>query len=106
MIDQGWNADVHGFALYHYLPYVIPEYASFSLLIMLFSLLLLLVGISLRRQRGWAWMAAITLQGLSLLAGLIEYYNQRPNYLGMAISVLVVFYLNLSDIQEVFRGAN
>lgn len=104
VINQGWLALIQRHSFYDYLPFVIPTDFSYSGLVLLLSLLLLLIGISVCRLKPWAWTSAMTLQGISLLSGLILYLNQRPNYPGMASSIVIVFYLNLSDVQEVLRG--
>jgi hypothetical protein len=71
---------------------------------MLFSLPILFVAIASLRVASWAWMVAMTLQGLGLLIALFAYALDRPNYLAMLLGVLLVFYLNQQEVQAAFRG--
>lgn len=65
--------------------------------------LLLLVAAALFRLRAWAWRAAITLQGVGLLAALLGYVRGAPNYVGMVMGILLVVYLNLDEVQTAFK---
>ncbi|MBE7552055.1 MAG: hypothetical protein HS126_13380 [Anaerolineales bacterium] len=60
------------------------------------SLLALLAAIGFFRLWRAAWLMAMLLQGLSLLAALVLYFNQRPGYVYiiMLYSILLVLYLN------------
>lgn len=60
------------------------------------SLLALLAAIGFFRMWRAAWLMAMLLQGLSLLAALVLYFNQRPAYVYviMLYSILMVLYLN------------
>jgi hypothetical protein len=62
------------------------------------------IAFALLRLESWAWMAAMSLQGLGLLAALVAYINGQPNYIGMLIGILLVFYLNQQDVRAAFRG--
>jgi hypothetical protein len=37
------------------------------------------------------------------VVGLINYFRNRPNYVGMALGVLLVLYLNHQEVREAFR---
>jgi len=102
---EGWLARDPGTLLGRYLPFAIFKTISYSLVMVLFALLALLLASSLYRIKWWAWTAAISLQGFSMLSALIEYLSHRPNYTGMLISIALVFYLNQSEVQDVFRGS-
>jgi uncharacterized membrane protein (DUF2068 family) len=54
------------------------------------------------RLRPWGWLMAMLVQGISLIVCLIDYVQGEPNYVWMLFSVVVVFYLNLRDIQQIF----
>jgi hypothetical protein len=60
-------------------------------------------ALALLRMYSWAWMVAMLLQGLGLAAALWGYLNHSPNYIGMFLGVMIVFYLNQNEIQTVFR---
>ncbi len=50
-----------------------------------------------------AWLATMTLQGLSLAAQLYDYSQGQNVYPQMLVTVLTVFYLNQHDVKLVFR---
>jgi hypothetical protein len=52
----------------------------------------------------WAWVATMLWAGLALLTSLINYYNGASvSYFSMAITLLQVFYLNLTEVQKAFE---
>jgi hypothetical protein len=69
-----------------------------------FALLGAVIAFALLRLKSWAWMAAMELQGLGLIAALYAYLRGNPNYVGMLISIILVFYLNQQEIRAAFRG--
>ena len=71
----------------------------------LFALLLLLVALSFLRLRRSAWVNAVLLQGLGLLAALGFYFYGRPifAYLMMIYGIGMVIYLNHVEVQAAFR---
>lgn len=101
---EGWLRRDPGTLPGRFLPFAFFKPVSYSLVLVLFALLALLLAISLHRTRWWAWTAAVSLQGINLLSALIEYLQQRPNYAGMLFGIVIVFYLNQSEVQEIFRG--
>jgi hypothetical protein len=62
-----------------------------------------LVAIAVLLLAKRAWQAAMTLQGFGLLVGLINYLRDRPNFIGMALGVILVLYLNHREVQDAFR---
>ena len=68
------------------------------------ALLGAIIALALLRLKSWAWMAAMELQGLGLMAALYAYLRGNPNYVGMLISIILVFYLNQQEIRTAFRG--
>lgn len=62
----------------------------------------LVVALGMVFLRSWAWVAAMTVQGLSLAGGLWSYGRGAPDYPLMVISVMVVLYLNLREVRRPF----
>lgn len=62
----------------------------------------LLVAVGMLFLRPWAWVAAMTVQGLSLAGGLWSYSRGETDYPLMLISVMVVLYLNLREVRRPF----
>lgn len=86
-----------------YMPFAWFEGLSSGVVLICLALVTLLVSVALLRLKSWAWMAAMTIQGLGLLAGLLGYIRNRPNYIGMLLGIILVLYLNNQEIQETFR---
>ncbi|MGB9673802.1 MAG: hypothetical protein ACPL3P_06650 [Anaerolineales bacterium] len=99
---HGWDFKQH-LGKWMYIP--LPLFESLSSAIVLIGLggLMLIVSLALLKLYHWAWIFSLTLQGLGLLFGLISYLRQRPNYIGMILGILIVFYLNLDEVQNVFH---
>ena len=102
---EGWFYIDPGLPLGRLLPFAIIEEFSFGLTMVLIALLILLLAIALGRIKRWAWTFGIGLQGLSLLAALLEYLHHRPAYVAMVFGIVIVFYLNQAEVQDAFRGA-
>jgi hypothetical protein len=66
------------------------------------AMLLAAVGLILRVQPAWGLTMLIV--GLGLVVNLIAYLTGDPNFLRMAIFVLMAFYLNGQPVREVFLG--
>jgi hypothetical protein len=63
----------------------------------------LVVAYGLLRLRRWAWVATMLWVGLAMAEQLLFYLrNEDTNYVVMAVSIIQVFYLNLSDVQAAF----
>ncbi|MHB9149230.1 MAG: hypothetical protein ACYC33_03965 [Thermoleophilia bacterium] len=62
----------------------------------------LIVAVGMLFLRPWAWVGAMTAQGLSLGAGLWSYSMGKRDYPLMVISVMVVLYLNLREVRRPF----
>ncbi|MCX8061032.1 MAG: hypothetical protein N3D16_00465 [Anaerolineales bacterium] len=101
----GWNVWTR-FGEWQYIP--LPLFESFSnvLVLLVLGLAMILVSLGLLRLASWAWLFSMTLQGLGLFIGLVNYVRQRPNYVGMAVGIFLVFYLNLDEVQAALRRTN
>jgi hypothetical protein len=71
------------------------------------ALLALLAAIGFFRLWRAAWLMAMLLQGLCLLAALVLYFNQRPGYVYiiMLYSILMVLYLNYFEMSTTLPPA-
>lgn len=67
------------------------------------AVLAVLMVVGLWRLRRWAWVLTMILVGVDLAVGLWTYLHATPDYLGMLIDVIMVFYLNQGDVQETFE---
>jgi hypothetical protein len=61
------------------------------------------IAIALFRLKPWAWLAAMSLQGIGLVAALYGYITGRPNYVGMLLGIVLVLYLNQYEVRIAFR---
>jgi hypothetical protein len=69
----------------------------------LFIALGLTTAIGLWTLKRWAWVATMLWAGLAMFASLVSYFNDEPvSYLTMAVTLLQVFYLNLTEVQRAF----
>lgn len=101
-VEHGWGLKEH---LGNWMFIPLPLFESLSSAIVLIGLgsLMILMSFALLRLVHWAWLFSMSLQGLGLLFGLISYLRHRPNYIGMALGILIVFYLNLDEVQNAFH---
>jgi hypothetical protein len=83
-------------------PAVFQSMASVLVMVVL-AVFGVIVAIALFRLKGWAWLAAMSLQGIGLLAALYGYITGRPNYVGMLIGIVLVLYLNQYEVRIAFR---
>ena len=67
--------------------------------------LTLFIAWQLFGMKSYAWLMAMSLQGLILLTSLIAYLQEEPNHILMAMAVLLVLSLNQNEIQTVMRGS-
>jgi hypothetical protein len=66
-------------------------------------LLSIVVVFGLLRLRRWAWVLVMIQLGMVMALDLALYFVGSPQYASMLISVVTVFYLNQSDVQDAFR---
>lgn len=86
------------------LPLAFIEDMASVLLLLILALVGVVIAYALFTRRPWAWLAAMSLQGWGLLAGLIAYIRGNPNYIGMIIGIFLVLYLNRQDIRCAFHA--
>ncbi|RCK74270.1 MAG: hypothetical protein ANABAC_2472 [Anaerolineae bacterium] len=98
----GWDVWTR-FAEWQYIPLPLFESLSNVLVLLVLGSAMILVSLALVRLASWAWLFSMTLQGLGLFIGLVNYLRNRPNYVGMAMGIFLVFYLNLDEVQAAFR---
>ena len=67
------------------------------------SVPVLVVALGLLWLRLWAWLLAMTMQGLGLASALVAYLADRPNYILMALGILIVLDLNQGDVRKAFQ---
>lgn len=67
------------------------------------SLLGAIVSLGLLRRRRWAWALMMIQLGAVMALDLVAYFAGEPRYLSMLISVMIAFYLNQSEVQDMFR---
>ena len=66
------------------------------------SLYLIGVAIGLWRLQRWAWIIMMIQLGVSMSVNLWLYFNGNPAYLPMLFQVIMVFYLNQTEVQQAF----
>jgi hypothetical protein len=60
------------------------------------------VTIGLARMRPWAWLWAMTIQGVRLLIGLIAYFRGDPYTFSMLIPLIAVLLLDQVPVRRAF----
>jgi hypothetical protein len=102
LIRHGWALSETAWG-WRFIPFPLFESLSSGVILTVLGLFTLIVAFTFLALKEWAWLAAMTMQGLGLLFGLIGYVRHRPNYIGMALGIIIVLYLNNRDVQEIFR---
>jgi hypothetical protein len=62
----------------------------------------LIASVGLWRLQRWAWSATMLWAGINMAQALYAYYVGEPQYSAMALSVVIVLYLNQRDVQLAF----
>ncbi len=68
-----------------------------------FAIFQIVLVIGLWQMRHWAWLLVMITTGITMATQIWRYFNDLPDYLGMAVNVIVVFYLNQRDVQQAFK---
>jgi hypothetical protein len=66
------------------------------------GLLALVVSLGLFRLRRWAWLLAMTMEGLNLASALIAHRVGHPEYVTMGIGIVTVLALNQREVRQAF----
>jgi hypothetical protein len=66
------------------------------------GLLALVVSIGLFRLKRWAWLLAMTMEGLNLANALLAYRIGHPEYVTMVVGVVTVLALNQREVRQFF----
>ncbi|NMC14597.1 MAG: hypothetical protein GYA34_17140 [Chloroflexi bacterium] len=99
--SRGWTI-FKGERFLNFLPFAMADHVTSGVVLISISVFMFIVVLSFIRQKPWAWLAAMTIQGLSLIVGLVEYLIDNPNYVALAFGVVLVFYLNLQEVRDTF----
>jgi hypothetical protein len=67
----------------------------------LFGFIVLAV-IGLIFLKRWGWILTMILTGLGLAFSIWSYFQGTPHYIPMVFDLMIVFYLNQSDVQSPF----
>ena len=51
----------------------------------------------------WGWVLTMILTGIGLSLAIWNYFQGRPNYVGLVLSLAIVFYLNQREVQATFE---
>lgn len=62
----------------------------------------ILVIMGLWQMKRWGWFLVMLNTGLGMFLNIWAYFYARPNYVAMAVSVLIVFYMNQREVQQAF----
>jgi hypothetical protein len=73
-----------------------------AIVIMLAGGGLALASVGLLRLREWAWVLAMSLQGIGLADALWETYTSQPQHLTLAVGSFVVLVLNQREVRQAF----
>jgi hypothetical protein len=66
------------------------------------TILGLVIAVGLWRLKHWAWLATMLWTGTVLAGALLLYVQGHPVYLVMVQHIVIVFYLNQSEVQTAF----
>lgn len=79
------------------------ENLGFGLIGVLLGCLAWVVALGLFQLRSWAWLMAMTAQGITLAIGLYARYTGTPEYASLLLAVIVVLTLNQREVRRAFR---
>jgi uncharacterized membrane protein (DUF2068 family) len=81
---------------------IFPGLGAFAValgaIVLIFGLLYLLLAWGLWTLKSWAWMAAVILNLIGLILGILQF-----NWIGVIINLIIVIYLQQGDIKSRFR---
>ena len=94
--------------LYFHITRVIPSLSTLQLerwLMIYFigsSVVQIFVIIGLWQLKRWGWFLVMMDTGFGMFLNIWAYFHGQPNYIAMAASVLIVFYMNQREVQHAF----
>ena len=99
----GWPSRAWEFSLDFMMVALVKVINSGAGLLVL-GFLTLIIALQLFSIKSYAWLMAMSLQGIILFASLIAYLRHEPNFILMVFAVVLVFYLNQNEIRIVMCG--
>ena len=66
------------------------------------SIIQVAIIVGLWRLKRWGWFLVMVDTGVGMILSIWAYFYAQPNYFAMAVSVLIVLYLNQRDVQQAF----
>jgi len=84
-------------------PFVEVESLELAAIRLIAATVLLVVAVGLWLLRRSAWIATMLATGVGLAQAIVMYWQGFPDYSGMLINVLIVFYLNQRAVQRTFE---
>jgi hypothetical protein len=103
LVVAGWPSQAWEFSL-DFLAAALVQVITSGAGLLVLGMLTFIIALQLFWMRRYAWLMAMSLQGIILLTSLIAYLRHEPRYILMASGVILVFYLNQNEIQSVLRG--
>lgn len=73
-----------------------------ALIQLTFGVVTIALSIGLFGVRRWAWVGLMAWTGMNLALNLVRYWYRQPDYLSVLFDVVVIFTLNLAEVQEAF----
>jgi len=74
----------------------------FNVIKLLATPILLVIAYGLWQYKRWAWVATMAYVGIGMGSQVWSYFYGTADYLTMLMYILIVFYLNQSDVQGIF----
>jgi len=74
----------------------------FKVVYVALGMLALIVAFGLLRLKRWAWLLAMTMEGLNLASALTAYAVGRPEYVTMLLGIIIVLSLNQEEGRQAF----
>lgn len=102
--QHGWLIQAVESGMLRVIPFPMVESMANGAVSIVLGVVSFFIAIALLQLRPWAWLIAMAFQGFGLFAALLGYLRDRPNYVGMALGIFLVLYLNQREIQLAFRG--
>ncbi|HZQ08570.1 MAG TPA: hypothetical protein VFD70_18455 [Anaerolineae bacterium] len=72
------------------------------IILVIFSIVLLIIGIGFLRLERWAWVAAMTWLAFSLLFELATLYTSEATAISSGFAIVLIFMINSADVRRAF----